>query len=538
MLRFFSLILILTSTYNSLLSQSNVNQQIDSLTFEKSSIERANISNKIARKLKDTAWERAQHYLEYAEKEAKSSKSDKTLAKTYITVADIYYDKDVLDIALDFYQKAYNIYNKNIEKGEIFKLENDLAIIYARMNNKDKALYYFQKVYEYQLKQKDSLHLAKILNNIGTLYFKENTDSSEFYYLKSLKIAKKLNNTQLNAYLYTNLGRIYYLKNEQKEAQYFFEKALKTGKTDIDIDIKSMVFQLTSDFFLKTDKIDSSIYYAKKAIDLLKNNIYSFKNQDAVRTLYKAYIVKNDYKNASKYFELFDEIRDSINVEEKAVNIERLKLELEYKTKEEIRTLKENKQRFFYIIIGLSMISVLLILIIFLVKYKNRLSKIQLEKKLIEAKRNELRSKLELKNKTLISKAMTEIHRTEIIQSILIDLKQVKLKAVKKETELAVDFIIKRLSKELNTNIWNEFELSFEKVHENFIRNLNKKHPKLTAKDRRFCSLLLLNLSSKEISLIIGQSLKSVENARTRLRKKLQLTNTKTDLTAYLNSLS
>jgi len=47
-----------------------------------------------------------------------------------------------------------------------------------------------------------------------------------------------------------------------------------------------------------------------------------------------------------------------------------------------------------------------------------------------------------------------------------------------------------------------------------------------------------LNLSTKEISQITGQSFKSVENARTRLRKKLKITNLGTDLTIYLSEFN
>ena len=538
MLKLVTVIAIITTISTTSQAQDRVSQLIDSLTFAKSEAEKVNISNQIAWELKDTDWERTLHYLDYSEKEAIEADSEETLINFYITAGDIYYDKDVLDVALDYYLKAYKLSNNNKSRKEDFKLENDLAIVYARMNNKNKALYYFKRVYEFQKQAKDSVYLAQILNNIGNLYLKENRDSSETYFLKSLQIADKLNNNELYAYLYTNLGHFYNHYNEYGKAQLYFRKAIAITKTDIDVDTKSLVFQLVSEYFFNIGQNDSAIFYAEKATDLLKEDTYSFRNQKVVRTLYKAYLANKDYRNASKYFELYDEIRDSINVEEKAVNIERLKLEAEYDKKDQIRTLKENRKKFNYIIIGLSLISGLLILLIILGKYRNRLSKVRLEKKLIEAKRKELDTRLELKNNMLIVKAMAEIHRAEIIQGILEELKGIKLKAVKKETKHAIDYISKRLEKDINTNIWKEFEVSFEQVHESFYKNLNKKHPSLSPNDRRLCALLKLNLTSKEIAQITGQSFKSVENARTRLRKKLGLTNTKTDLVAYLNTLN
>lgn len=519
-------------------SQDVVNQLVDSLVLVTSSQEKARISQQIAQKLKNKDWKRTLHYLEYARKEARASGSDETLMHFFTTAADIYYDKDVLDVALDYYQKAYNLYRQTNDEGKKFDLENDLAVIYARLKNKDKALYYFTRVYRYHAQKKDSFHLAKILNNIGTLFLEEDVDSSEVYYLKSLKIAEGLDDIELNAYLYTNLGRVYSSKQELQTAQSYFEKSIALTETNLEEDTKQWIFKLTSEYFLKGEQIDSAIYYANKAVDFQRDNNYSFTYLDAIRTLYKAYLVKEDYKNASVYFELYDSIRDSINVEETAVNVERLKLEQEYKTKEQIKTLEENQKELRYLIVGLSLTSGLLILLMLLLRYKNKLSKARLGEKLEEAKKEELKANLELKNRTLIAKAMKEMHRTEIIHGILENLKRVKLRATKKETQHAIDYVLMQLEKDINTNIWKEFEVSFEQVHEAFYNNLNKEHPNLTPKERRLCALLILNLSSKEIGQITGQSFKAVENARTRLRKKLELTNTKSDLVAYLNKFN
>jgi len=519
--------------------QTPVDVLIDSLNLNDNPVQKLELSQRIAMELKDSDWERAITYLEFAESEAQKTEHPETyLAPIYFTTGRLYYSKDVLDVTLDYYQKAYNLYKENNNIEEAAKTENNLSIIYARLNDKEKALYHFKNVYNYQVKKNDSLRLAQILNNMGTLYLEKNTDSSLAYYQKALDLSKPLHNDNLNAYVYTNLARVYALKKDQSQANYFFDKAVTTTQTPISIPVKAFVFQTISEHYLKEQNNDSAIAYAKKTMDLLEDNYYSFNNKDVVNILYKAYINKQDYKNAAQYFETFNTIRDSLNVEEKAVNVERLKLQQEYRTRAQIEALKDEKQQFKYILIGLSLVVGILALLILLIKYKNRITKNRLEKELLETKQKELHHSLDAKNKVLIGKAMTEMHRTDIINGILTDLKQIKLKAVKKETQHAIDFILKRLQRDLNTDIWQEFEVSFEQVHKSFYKNLTKNHPNLTPKDRRLCALLFLDLTSKEISQITGQSFKAIENARTRLRKKLDLTNEKINLSTYLNAFS
>lgn len=533
--RFVVCLLLIPSCY----AQDSVSILLDSLTMVSSEKDKSRISQKIAWELKDTDWDRALTYLEYAEKEALASPSSKeNLAKFYVTAAHIYDSKDVLDIALEYYQKAYNIYDQTNDVLNTFKLENDLAIIYAKSNNRGKAHFYFQKVYDYQVKQKDSVYLARILNNLGTLYFESKViDSSYLFYQKALDIAEKLDDRTLKMYIYTNLGKIYHTKNEPRQAQKYFNKSNVLINNDVTDDIKGYVYQSLSEYYFALQQNDSVIHYANKVTDLLENSKYSFANLNTMKTLYKAHLNEGNFKEASTYFELYDSIRDSINIEEKAVNVERLKLAQEYKIKDQKRGFEEDRKKFRYFLIGLTLIIALLILSILLIKYRNRLSKSRLERKLVEEKQKDLKASLELKNKVLVTKAMAEIHRTEIIEGILQDLKHIKRKALKKETQQAIDYIVKRLGKNTSTNLWNEFETSFEQVHESFYKNINNQHPYLTAKDRRLCALLILDLTSKEISQVTGQSYKSVENARTRLRRKLNLTNTKTDLITYLHQL-
>ncbi|MBP3227759.1 MAG: hypothetical protein J6M53_03120 [Bacteroidaceae bacterium] len=71
---------------------------------------------------------------------------------------------------------------------------------------------------------------------------------------------------------------------------------------------------------------------------------------------------------------------------------------------------------------------------------------------------------------------------------------------------------------------WQLFMQNFDFIHEHFFRNLKERYPNLTQNDLKLCGLLRLNLSTKEIANYTSLSVRGVESARLRLRRKLGLT--------------
>lgn len=527
-------LLFLIFGFQALLAQDRVAILVDSLAQTTIIKERSAISLAIAKELQQTDWSRTLYYLDIAKENAVNSGADKELADYYQASGNIYSNKDALDIALAHFLKAYDFYQEK-EPSERFRLENNLAIVYARIDNRDKALEYFRKVYNYQKQKKDTLYLAQILNNMGNLYRDKNVDSALVYFNKSLVLSQGIEDPNLTIYLYTNLGRCYLSKEQPDTARSFFKKALHAVDSITNTRTASWLFTEMSEFYLNEKQIDSSLLFSKKTVAINDSLApFGFEQQKAVSLLYQGLVADRDYKQATSYFKKYDEIRDSLDLEDKRVNVEKVLIEQEYRNKEKIRELEESKKRFRYYMILLGMLAVLLLLVVLLVRFKNKLKNTELEKELAKTKQKELQANIQLKNKELIGKAMVEMHRTEIVEEILTDLKQIKRNAAKKETQQAIDYIVKRLKRDADSNIWEEFEIRFEQVHESFYKNLIKKHPVLTIRDKRLCALLKLNLTSKEIAQITGQSLKSVENARTRLRKKLDITYSDTDLSSYL----
>ena len=91
------------------------------------------------------------------------------------------------------------------------------------------------------------------------------------------------------------------------------------------------------------------------------------------------------------------------------------------------------------------------------------------------------------------------------------------------ETSNMFDEIINELQSKLREDSWKRFEIYFQRLYNDFFKDLMKKFPSLTANDIKLCAFLKQGMSSKDIAAITYQTDESVRVARYRLRKKLGL---------------
>jgi len=77
------------------------------------------------------------------------------------------------------------------------------------------------------------------------------------------------------------------------------------------------------------------------------------------------------------------------------------------------------------------------------------------------------------------------------------------------------------------------FEEKFNLTYPEFTKLILSKHPSLTSLELKLCAYLKFNLNSSEISELTNQKIRTIENRRYRLRKKLCLDRTQI-LTNYL----
>lgn len=408
------------------------------------------------------------------------------------------------DKALVYLEKAKTILDQKFENSkDEYILDrktavlNNIASSYLSKGDIKQAKKYFNMAIVYFKKNYREDFLAAIYNNLGICEQHENHhELSRKYFEKSLKIRAKLKDTLGMAQSYNNLGTYYIAKNNNTLAVNYLKLALKMAQNSNGVKSEILAAKLLSELYYKSGN-------AQEAYQMLK---------------------------------LFNQMNDSV------LGIERVRftsqLELKYQFEkqkkeaelhEQMQQAKNQKQ---FLILTSIIVALLLLSVIYVLLYrtqkirakKNQLQKenLSLEKENLELNNKQLELNLEHKNKELTTNVMSLLRKNEFMQIIIQNLEDIKEELPEKEK-----IKIRQLISSINSNIsdlsWDEFELRFQDVHQDFYKKLSDIYPNLTPNETKICSFLRLNMSTKDISSITFQSVKSIEVARTRLRKKLRL---------------
>ena len=158
-----------------------------------------------------------------------------------------------------------------------------------------------------------------------------------------------------------------------------------------------------------------------------------------------------------------------------------------------------------------------------------------LEAERIRAKTEKLEHEVTYKSKMLANSAMTMVQKNNMLN----ELKEViKNESPQADSVQAVrGKLLKLIDRNLNSDeSWEIFDRNFAEVNQDFIERFKAAHPEITPGDLRLAAYIRMNLSSKEIAPLLQISVRSVENKRYRLRKKMNL-DSDTNLSEYLMRL-
>lgn len=457
--------------------------------------------------------------------------------------ADIYYIKGLTLSALQDFDGAFFEAERAFE---VHELTNNLrgkyiiywflSALYGELGDIKYEMDYLYKSYDLIIQLNDTSSLGAIYNNIGTIYFEmNNLDSAKIYFQKSIELSLQYINHHWLGISYYNLAEIFYENGQLDSADHYNQLSVDLLKKDEYWTYYWNAINYRAKITLaKKDTLQAKQYYNIVLGSFDKNE--DLKSQaDALYGLFQISLYSDKPNQAMDYLTRYQVVNDSIVASKYTSLLSVLKIKKEYEDKQNKLELEHQKvelisqRKNFYLILLSIVILLLAITTYFVIRLQRTKAKsIQLQKKQLE-------QELEYKNKEMTSNVMSLMKKNEILSKIANKLLFVEKEATKQEVKSIIHQLSREIQKTTDKEIWDEFELRFNQVHLEFHENLMKEFPELSPNEQRLCAFLRLNMSTKDISNLTGQSAKAIDIARFRLRKKLGISNFDINLITFLS---
>ncbi|MDA9128441.1 tetratricopeptide repeat protein [Flavobacteriaceae bacterium] len=470
-------------------------------------------------------------------------------AQSSMRVGNINLAQDNYIEALKLYQECLEISKEKNLTSLIPHLYNNIGLVYKHIEDYDDANANFREAYNLFVKNNDEANSVYPLYNIALIQSIIGKDEEAIDgYLNLVKYHLKTENWVSLGQIYNSISEIYLRNGNNDKSKEFLEMALNsindkndsfnTGPTSFH---ESSIFSNAAELYYNENNYELAKIHAYKSIELSKKNSYKLNMFKSARVLANIYDQTNKLDSSLYYYKLYTDFNRQYQDEYEVKQLTKLKMQNEFdeilKQNEIDRIYREaeyKNRELKYLALTVGAGLSIIILILLFINLKNKNAKLILKEKNLLLEKQQLNQDLDYRKKELVSNLMYLMEKNEFITSISKKLIQLKPDAKKDNKEL-IQQIINEIRQNSSTKIWDEFEVRFKEVHTDFYNKLSNLHLDLTPNEVKLSAFLKLNMSTKEISAITHQSIKSINMARFRLRKKLKIDRDE-NLISYLSS--
>lgn len=519
----------------------------------------------------------AYYFAQYALDESQRNQNSVGSAISYIHLAHIYLRKGEYRTALEYINLAQliNDYLKNsVVEAALYYVKARLFLITGNTNDASKeamnALSLFETI-------GDSLNLARVYNFLGGVYSEiGDIDKAIQNNQVALTIQKDLGLKYYNASSYSNigvcllnkgeldsaimlvntaivlnnesrnfiwlannyhlLGLIYRDQSENDSARYYFNESLVTHKNYGSFSGESSILSALGSLDLhEGDLLNANMHFTKAKQLAVDHGLLSH-HASALQGLYRIAKYEHKFEEACAFLEQFKSLSDSLEKMQNVSLITMLELEKEVaqnrllqKFDLEQMALQQRKKNFFIILLVVVIVALAIGIYMILSWHRLRRRKMSVEKE-------ELSREIEYKNKELTLSVMAQVKKNETIQNLVKTLEK-GLKGIDILEKRKISSLVKELKKQKDDTVWEEFEMRFKNVYNDFYSKLRNDFPDLSLPEIKICAFLRMGLNTKEIASLLYKSQASIEVDRARIRRKMGLTGTKVNLNSFLTDL-
>ena len=445
--------------------------------------------------------------------------------------------------ALQHFTKAYQIATKHLDERRVLSIRNNIAGLYMMNHEQNKALAEYTKIYADIKGSTDSVFTGGCALNIATLLTDKHQYAQARPYMEQAELL---------------LGR--YAENRAALVTLRTDYLLGTGNTEgayrlvADAQTKYPALQHNADILylrartalmraLANEAVaQGRLALAQPGIDLsMKRAIFELLSQ--------AYSMQQCYEQALACKDSVVAVSDALSnlTGQKLYEARQIQFDI-WQKQQEIDNYKKRHALEMALLVVVLIASGALVWAL-VVKTKNarqqrKLAHMELEHEQVQrealqqklaneqAEQEQSRRTIEQRSRELMSKAMQAANRNDSLRELLHTLETDSGLDLDKRPELKRTLVA--LRHQLDSTVeWKDFTTYFEQTNGQFLQQLKHLHPTLTANELRYLSLVYINLSSKEIALLLNITPEYCKKKKQQVARKMGLTDPRT-LYAYL----
>ncbi|MGV9002405.1 tetratricopeptide repeat protein [Flavobacterium sp.] len=470
------------------------------------------------------------------EKLLSKSTDDKLKVEALYTIGKVFLRLEKYDKAYASYAKALSIATHLKSGPQIGLLKEALGNLQFKLGNFDKSrALYLESLLHFNTNTEDINQIAKIKGNLALIDIKKGNTQKAIHSLTELSNIKNLDSVS-KAIALLSIGNIYLenLSNSKTAIQYYKKSIILINRKK-ESNLICSIYQNIAESYFEVHQYNEALSYNKISETFLENN----NELSATLHLFYAKIYEaqanprlalKNYKRYQDYQNLVNESKNLIKIENIEVSNQLKKIEINNKLKEQkIQILKTEKSLAVTKNYLLILLIIVICLIIYIVLKKQKIKIYKLYSRVIQSQ-NKLKF---TENKT--EKIMLNIHQNnDFINHFTNKLKEVLHDIDDDKTRQNLNSLLFELQNSKINKIKSD-EL-YKDIASTFLYNLQKEYPILSEDERKICAAIFLNYKNKEIAASLNLSLRSIENGRYRIRKKMNL-ETSTSLYQQLQSL-
>ena len=532
-----AILLYLYALLSSGLAQTSKDSLLAALRYEKSDTVLISLNIRLSEVYSDEDLTIASQYALTAVELAQKQPQAKPRVKALFQAGNLFFYAGLFDRSVDYFTRAMNIAENTgdllLHGDACFNLGGVYNMLGDHRRSRELTEMGFQMYATHYRKKGEEIPADVLIfyrNNMGLLSMKEEKfGEAKHFFLEAIRLSGSSPNKEDVTKPMTSLAELLMYTGQQDSARQLLTDLVLYHETHGIRAGLSVALALLGDLYRKRSEADQALTFYKSSFSLALERKDIYVQERVTEQIAEIYQSKGVTDSALHYFEQHHRLSSSSEKSKATQNLMQKDLERRLRDQEQsaIRRIQVERS-----VLGILAGGSLGLLLFFVIRYRKRSALERMQASLKEEKlllgKKLLQEALDLKDKQLAAQVMYSLQKNEMISDLVNRIKETANQTPDSQKR-SLGKIIRDIESG-STEPWTEFEQRFQEVHAGFYERLMAKYPDLTPNERRLCAFLRLDMSTKEISNLTGQSVKAITQARFRLRSKLGIENPESSL--------